>query len=202
MNLHAIVPLKRLHQAKSRLAPVLPPESRRELVLEMLERVLHTLQHPAVAAVWLVSAEPSVLALGSTWGALPLFDHTQELNDALTYARTTVWEAGASALLVIPADVPLIIPADVAALATALAQGSDVVLVPDEHGSGTNALGLRRQANDIPFCFGPASAHQHRAEATARGLTPQHLELPTLALDIDLPVNLYAYRTLQRVCYS
>lgn len=199
MTLHAIVPLKRLHQAKSRLAPVLPPELRRELVLEMLERVLHTLQHPDVAVVWLVSADPSVLALGSTWGALPLFDHAQDLNGALEDARTIAWDAGASALLVLPADVPLIIPADVTALASALAQGSDVVLVPDGHGSGTNALGLRRQAHELPFCFGPASAHQHLAEATARGLKAQRIELPTLALDIDLPANLYAYRTLLAV---
>ncbi|RRR69215.1 MAG: 2-phospho-L-lactate guanylyltransferase [Candidatus Viridilinea halotolerans] len=199
MTIHAIVPVKLLPQAKSRLAPVLPPAGRRALVLEMLGRVLQSLQHPALTNVWLLSADPTVLAAGQHWGARPLYDHATGLNGALEEARATLWAAGAKGLLVVPADVPLITSADVAALVAALAQGCDLALVPDAAGRGTNALALRHQPLEIPFCFGPDSAHQHLAAAAARGLRTQRLALPNLALDIDLPVNLYAYRALVSV---
>jgi 2-phospho-L-lactate/phosphoenolpyruvate guanylyltransferase len=195
MNLHAIVPVKALPQAKSRLAIALAPAGRRALVIEMLGRVLQTLRNPAVTTIWLVSADPVALAAGAAWGARPLHDRAGELNGALEQARTAAWAAGASALLVVPADVPLITPADVAALAAALAAGADVALAPDTAGSGTNALALRRHA-ELPFRFGPASAAHHLAEAAARGLRVHQISSPTLALDIDLPANLARYRSL------
>lgn len=195
MNIHAIVPVKLLQHAKSRLAPVITPAVRRTLVMEMLGRVLNTLRHPAISAVWLISADPTVLAAGLAWGAYPLHDRAGELNGALEQARAAVWAAGASALLVVPADVPLITAADVDALATTLSDGADVALATDTEGSGTNALAMRRHV-DLPFRFGPASAARHLAEAAARGLRAQRLSSPTLALDIDLPANLRYYRSL------
>ncbi|MFN6999841.1 MAG: 2-phospho-L-lactate guanylyltransferase, partial [Elioraea tepidiphila] len=53
-NLHAIVPVKALDQAKSRLACALTPPERRQLTLEMLERVLAALNAAPLAAVWVV----------------------------------------------------------------------------------------------------------------------------------------------------
>ena len=43
MDLCAVVPVKELDRAKERLAPVLPPEQRRALMLAMLEDVLTAL---------------------------------------------------------------------------------------------------------------------------------------------------------------
>ena len=42
-----IIPVKRLSQAKRRLAPVLPPDARRQLMLVMLRDVLGTLAQVA-----------------------------------------------------------------------------------------------------------------------------------------------------------
>ena len=195
MNLHAIVPVKALQLAKSRLAPSLAPAGRRALVLEMLGRVLHTLNHPVITTIWLSSADPLLLAVGITWGARPLYDTAGELNGALEQARSTAWAAGATALLVVPADIPLINSEDVDSLAAALANGADVVLAPDSSGSGTNALALQRHA-ELPFRFGSASALHHQAEAAVRGLRTDRIFSATLAFDIDLPSNLDYYRSL------
>lgn len=195
MNLHAIVPVKALQLAKSRLAPSLAPAGRRALVLEMLGRVLHTLNHPVITTIWLSSADPLLLAVGIAWGARPLYDTAGELNGALEQARSTAWAAGATALLVVPADIPLINSEDVDSLVAALANGADVVLAPDSSGSGTNALALQRHA-ELPFRFGSASALHHQAEAAVRGLRTDRIFSATLAFDIDLPSNLDYYRSL------
>lgn len=197
MILHAIVPIKALERAKSRLAGALTSPERRALVLEMLADVVATLRHPAspVAAAWVISADPTALRLAAAWGARPLREAGADLNGALEQARGAALAAGAEAILVVPGDVPLITPADVAAMAELLRDGADVALATDAAGSGTNALGLRRGAG-LPFHFGRDSAARHAAEAAARGLRLRRYSSPTLALDVDGPAGLARYRAL------
>ncbi len=197
MIVHAIVPMKSLERAKSRLAGILTPAERRALVIEMLARVIHTLRDPAahVAAIWLISADAVALQLGAAWGARPLREPGGDLNAALEQARRAAVAAGAEAMLVVPGDVPLITPADVRTLVTFLAHGADLALAPDAAGHGTNALSLRRAAA-IPFRFGHESAARHLAEAAARGLHARRYSSPTIALDVDDPMGLARYRAL------
>lgn len=196
MSMHAIVPVKALDQAKSRLAGALAPSQRRALVLEMLARVVAALRDPASTAttVWLTSADPTALQLAAAWGARPLREAAGELNGALELARAAALAAGAEAVLVVPGDVPLITPGDVAAMG-ALLRDADIALAPDADGSGTNALGLRREAR-LPFRFGQDSAARHAAEAAALGLRVRRYSSPTLALDVDVPAGLARYRAL------
>ncbi len=66
----AVVPLKDLVQAKSRLAGLLSPAERRELAQAMAEDVLATLtQHAAIAETVLVSDDPAAALLASHYGA-------------------------------------------------------------------------------------------------------------------------------------
>ncbi|NNJ08839.1 2-phospho-L-lactate guanylyltransferase [Chloroflexales bacterium ZM16-3] len=195
MQIHAVVPVKALARAKSRLAEQLSPAERHDLVLEMLGRVLATLlacRGAALAEVWVISADPEVLFLAESAGAHTMFDHAGDLNGALEQARSALKGEDAAAMLVIPADVPLITPGDVAALARTLAAGADVAMATDRHGDGTNALGLRLPS-DLPFRFGERSAGLHLAEADARDMLAQVYWSPTLALDVDDPESLARY---------
>ncbi len=210
-HLHLVIPIKDLARAKSRLAEILPPDARRTLVLEMLRRVLATLlpgrEHhgtvapagthqvrPDIECVWIMSADPTILALTTELGARPLPDPTADLNAALEWARTVVTAAGADALLIIPADVPRITPADLAGLTASLQAGSALVIAPDRAGSGTNALGLRLPS-PLPFQFGPDSFAHHLETARRLGLTTRIYASPTLALDVDTPEDFTQYRT-------
>lgn len=195
MKLHAIVPVKALALAKSRLAPVLTPAERRRLVLDMFERVLATLGRACVSAVWVVSADPELLALAAARRANPIAERGGGLNAALEQARRAAEASGAQALVVVPADVPLLTPADIGALLALLRGGADVVLAPDEAGRGTNALALRARA-ELPFSFGEGSAERHLRLAAERGLIVRRHHSPTLALDVDDPPSLARYRAL------
>ncbi len=212
MNIHVIVPVKDLQRAKSRLAELLAPDERRALVLAMLRRVLTVLlgeqndplqsalrvgvEQTAgavasvdIAQIWVISADATVWSLATALGACPLPDQASDLNAALEQARAVAYAAGAEALLIIPADVPLITAADRQQLLAALYAGAAFVIAPDHTGQGTNALGFRLPSS-LAFQFGPDSFAQHINAAQRAGLVPQIYVSPTLALDIDTTADL------------
>lgn len=210
MILHAIVPVKDLPHAKSRLQSALAPDQRRKLVRDMLTRVIRTLRacqiapcnaapaaaypaathtNPTLSAIWVVSRDPEVLELAAQLGAQPLNETGFTLNTALDQARSAARAAGADALLIIPADVPLVSCADITTLAAALADGADLVIAPDEAEQGTNALGFWLSA-DLRFRFGANSFRLHCADAAWNELIVTVHRSPTLALDVDTPTGL------------
>ena len=64
-----------------------------------------------------------------------------------------------------------------------------VVLVPDRHRSGTNAL-LVCPVGLIEYDFGPGSFQRHCERANQVGARLEICELPSIALDMDLPEDL------------
>lgn len=198
LSIHAIVPMKDLSISKSRLAMRLPPPERRALALSMFKAVVMTLcaATSALQRVDVVSRDPLVLNIAAQCGARPLCDPTHDLNAALDIARTAACCAGATALLVVPADVPLITPADIAALVERLHQSAPngCVLAPNQDESGTNALGMTLPG-EMPFLFGAGSFARHREAAHQLGLQVQIYRSPTLAMDIDTPADLHAFTT-------
>jgi len=188
----ALVPVKRLAQAKSRLRPVLADGQRREFVLAMLDDVLRlTLAQPGIVATAVVSADDDALAFARRLGAQPIREprSVRGLNAALTFAADVLASEGATSLLVLPADVPLAMPEDIEALLSAW-QEAPVVLCPS-HSGGTSALALR-PPQAIAFRFGPRSFAAHRRVATERGLPVTVVSRPGLVLDIDRPEDLRA----------
>jgi 2-phospho-L-lactate guanylyltransferase len=201
-SIHALVPVKALERAKSRLAGVLDPAQRRVLVIEMLQQVLRTLgafqphasvHESSLAVVWVVASDQSILDQAATFGARPLVDRAVGLNPALDLARAAATAAGADGLLVVPADVPLISVSDVQSLIRSVRSGADVTIAGDTSGQGTNALALRLPS-PLRFRFGVGSFARHCADAERLGLQVATYESPTLALDVDDGESFQRYR--------
>src|SRR4051794_17702334 len=95
---------------------------------------------------------------------------------------------GAERVLLVPGDCPALDPAEVDALLAPREAG--VVIVPDRHGTGTNAL-LLAPPTAIAPAFGPGSFARHSALA---GAAARVAELPSLGLDVDTPGDLAALR--------
>ena len=197
----ATVPVQALAGAKSRLAAVLAPDERAALTLRLLGGVLNALAAPGITARLVVSPDPAVLVAARAAGASALKQTAGRrdgpngldgLNAALGEAREWAERRGAEALLVVLGDLPLLSRADVAAL---LALAGDapaaVVLAPDRHERGTNAL-LLRPPGAIPFAFGPGSLARHLEAAAARELPARLYRSPGTALDVDTPDDLAA----------
>jgi 2-phospho-L-lactate guanylyltransferase len=182
------IPVRTFEGAKSRLGAVLDAEERRELVERLLRRtVAAALATPGVADVVVVSPDPDVLAVAAAAGARPLTQRSRGLNPALQEARAAV---AADRLLVLPADIPAVTAGDlVRILAAGDAAGAPgVVLAPDRHGRGTNAL-LLAPPDVIDFAFGGDSRAAHAWLASSAEAA--YVEVPgVLTLDVDTPDDL------------
>ena len=189
----AVVPVKDLRGTKSRLAPVLNPGARAGLTLYMMGRVVRALLEAGVGDVCVVSPDRIVLNEAAGRGAMPLLQESRGLNPALEEGRTRALNANASALLVLPADLPLLDAGDVRAVLEGAAESPCVVLAPDGARLGTNAL-LMRPPGALPFLFGPESFEAHLRTARERGLDVRVCERPHLAFDLDTAGDLERLR--------
>jgi 2-phospho-L-lactate guanylyltransferase len=182
---HVLVPLKRLDDAKSRLAGVLPIGERSALMLELLSGVLAAVKEAGVGPITVVSSEEL-----SPNGVSVFDDRGLAWNDALAAAmREVVTEPVAT---VVSADLPTLTAEDVRALVAATPErGMAIARALD---GGTNAVSMR-PAGAVMTHFGePQSAAVH-AQATAEaGLAARILDIPGLAFDIDTPDDLETLR--------
>lgn len=93
MKYSALIPVKTLALAKSRLAPYLSQDQRERLVLDMLQHVILTLcDSELFEQIYVVSADPCVLAYVQYWGAEPLREARPGHNPALQCAAQTIVE--------------------------------------------------------------------------------------------------------------
>ena len=183
MSLYAVVPVKDLAGAKSRLGPVLDPKGRAALTLTMMRNVLSALREAGVERVFVVSPDPDVLDAAESSGAVPLRQRSRGMNPALEEARERAVVDGATSLLVFPADLPLLRAPDVEAVVEA-GEGKLAAVAPDAAGKGTNAL-LLRPPDALPFLFGPGSFGAHLGAARERGVEARVVERLNLAFDLD-----------------
>ncbi len=188
----AIVPVKPLETAKSRLAPALRPEERRALCLGMLEHVLDALAATGrIGYRAVVSPDPWVLSLARGRGGLPVQDHGLELNDALRLGVAAALTRGAEAVVILPADLPLLRGRELHGLVVRAMESPCVVVARAAADGGTNAL-LVRPPRALEPSFGVNSFEAHCRQARERGI-PLHLfEAPGLAFDLDTPESLAA----------
>lgn len=187
----ALVPVKRLGAAKSRLRGALG-ERADELTLAMLADLLAALAaSPPLTRVVVVTPDEAVARVARASGADARVADDAGLNEGLA-AATQALAAPGEAVLVVLGDVAGATPTEITALFEALAQlgGRGVVLAPSRDG-GTAAL-LRAPHELMGTRFGARSAAAHRALAREAGAPFRALDLPALAIDLDRPEDLSA----------
>ncbi|MBX3003909.1 MAG: 2-phospho-L-lactate guanylyltransferase [Anaerolineales bacterium] len=191
MSIWAIVPVKPLRRGKSRLASVLSEDDRAALNERMLIHTIDTLKSvPELGEVLVVSRDPAALAIAREHGARTLQeDGAPHLNVALTRATAVAQTYTATSVLVVPADLPQLSPADLSAMLQAGKEGPAVVIAPDHHHEGTNALYVN-PAGLVQYQFGEGSFQAHSAAAATAGARLHVLELLSLSHDVDVPEDL------------
>lgn len=187
-----VIPCKPYRLAKTRLATCLTPRQRRSLSQWLLRRTID-LVRPLVAGVMVVSRDRDVLADAGAAGAAGVMERGVGLNSALSQAADRVIAAGATAMLVLPADLPLLTAGDIAALLDRGGVPPSVVIAPCRREAGTNAL-LTAPPGVIPFAFGAGSFDRHCALAARRGSGAVVYRSPTLGFDLDTPEDWQAVR--------
>jgi 2-phospho-L-lactate guanylyltransferase len=192
MKAVAILPIKRFAAAKQRLGTGMSGRRRRDLVAAMAGDVLTALaQARMVERTILVSAEPRAQEMARAVDA-EVLDDPQERghSEAARLGLARAAELGAEAAILIPGDCPLIDPREIDGLLTGL-PSNHVTIVPDRHGTGTNALVLS-PPDALPPAFGEDSCARHEESARSRGLAVLIEPAPSLAIDLDTPADLIA----------
>jgi 2-phospho-L-lactate/phosphoenolpyruvate guanylyltransferase len=210
----AVLPVKSFGLAKQRLGEAVGAEQRRTLARAMAGDVLEALGRvEGLGGVIVVSAEGLGLETTGTEGADAGIEargatagtgrfargvavvHDPDEAGQSAAARRGIRAAvarGAQRVLLVPGDCPALDPEEVGALLAGAVPG--VVIVPDRHGSGTNAL-LIAPPTAVEPAFGPGSFARHAALARAAGARVRVGRLPSLELDVDTPGDLAALRT-------
>jgi 2-phospho-L-lactate guanylyltransferase len=194
----AVLPVKRFGAAKQRLDNGLSEGTRRALAEAMVTDVLIALRRAKlVDEVLVVSGETMAVALAAGYDAAAVVDDPDDAGHSAAAERgiQAALDRGATRVLLVPGDCPALDPAEVDQLledAVGVAP-PDVVIVPDRHGSGTNAL-LLTPPDAIHPAFGPGSRERHERLAQEAGATVAAIEVPTLGLDVDTVDDLAALR--------
>jgi 2-phospho-L-lactate guanylyltransferase len=195
MGTWAIIPVKRLREAKSSLSEIFGPDQRRQLVLSMLADVLNAVrQASSISGAAVVSPDKKVLDFALLHGATDTVESGLELNAALKYAIEHIAGRDATSVLILPGDLPLLKSTDIENLTAMATAQRDVVIAPSK-ANGTNAL-LIRPPDLIDLRFGGESFPLHVQEAFRVGVKARVYRSPSVATDIDEPADLLSIETL------
>lgn len=175
-----LIPLRSLRHGKLRLASAIDEHGRARLIETMAERVVaaaHDLD------VFVVYDDDDVAPWAQSHGATPIRPPVPGLNEAVSFGRNHVRDAGYAKAIIAHADLPR--AHDLRVLIT----NESVAIVPDRHGDGTNVLCVNTEL-DFAFAYGPGSFAHHLHIARDLGIEPNIIDAPDLAWDVDHPDDL------------
>lgn len=192
MKATAILPVKRFAEAKRRLATGIEEERRVALVEAMLGDVLESLgEARSVERALLVSDEPRAIELATAHGFEVVADPGEGGHSGAALAGVArAVELGSECVVLLPGDCPLLEPRELDRLLTGV-PSRYVAVVPDRHGTGTNALVLA-PPDAIRPAFGEGSRERHVAAAREAELPYAVEEVASLGLDLDTPADVVA----------
>jgi 2-phospho-L-lactate/phosphoenolpyruvate guanylyltransferase len=205
MNATVILPVKRFGAAKQRLLETLDRPQRAAVVRAMLGDVLAALGRAhRLERIIVVTGEGRAerIALRAGQRLTTPIEVLREPDDrghseAAILGIVRARALGAACAALVPGDCPLLEAGELDG-ALERARSGRVGVVPDRHGTGTNAL-IMSPPDAIGPAFGPGSCERHLDRARRAGHEALVEELPSLALDLDTPDDL---RELGRVLAS
>lgn len=191
----ALLPVKRFNLGKSRLHEVLSPWELEAENRRLFQRTLSTAKASGIfKQIMVISEDEEALIWASEQGFYALREErTGDLNSALRQAMAAILANGAGSVLVIPTDLPMLTVEDLRLLSDFAPAENGILLVPDHHMTGTNAL-FFSWPDLMPTAFGMNSCALHCALAEERNLK-QVIYLNThIQHDLDTPEDLVYLR--------
>ena len=182
--LTVLIPVNRLDRAKGRLAALLEPEERAELVRRSLATVLEAVVEAGMEAVVLTSDEGVRAGLPAGMRSLA---EEPELRGLSAQLESAARRLGVEDLLILHADLPLATGEALRALVAEAPPAPSATLVRPGDG-GTNAM-LLRPPGRFALAYGSGSGDLHEAAAREAGIEVRRADVPALSLDLDTPAD-------------
>lgn len=182
----AVVPLKNLKLAKSRLSNILAEGERQELVLAMFDDVLVSLREsPFIDKIFLVADKYfNPIADVQMITEIKNRGYDEAIIEALKDSRVNQ----AQAMLILPADLPLVSTDELDTLIRDQEDGS-IRIAGARDQDGTNAL-VMKPPSLLATSFGVGSFERHKKFAKALSVKIEEVNLPGLSFDVDTEKDL------------
>jgi 2-phospho-L-lactate guanylyltransferase len=188
----AVLPIKYFDEAKQRLSAELEAGPRRALAESMFSDVLTALRRcSSVERMLVVSSDDTAQRIAAGHGAEIAEDEGLGHSRAAMLGVELALERGVERVLCVPGDCPLLDPSELDELIATTVRQPSALIVPDRHGTGTNAL-LLTPPDSLTPAFGPDSCARHVRLAAEQGAHAEVVSVASLALDIDTPEDLEA----------
>lgn len=186
MKTIAVLPVKRLDSAYARLDGLLSADQRRQVAeATMLDTLAKLRRSRTIDETIVVTSDPGV-ARHADWLGHVVVEQGEDAGHsqaAAAGARASIKRA-ADRVAMLPIDCPLFDPAELDEHLGLTPRAA--LIVPDRHGTGTNALVLSPPDAFEPG-FGPDSCARHASRARAAGISFAFETIPSLAIDLDTP---------------
>jgi 2-phospho-L-lactate guanylyltransferase len=198
MSIWAVIPVKPLRLAKSRLSSILSQQEREKFAEAMLRHVLGVVAKvPQITGTLVISRDNYVLSIAREYGAKTIQESgAPELNTALMRATSVVASWRSDALLILPADLPLVSSEDITdIIQLGLQNPESVVIATDRDQNGTNAL-FAHPPGVIDYAYGEGSFQRHISLAEQSGVAVHVYESDRMWQDIDHPQDIEHYANL------
>lgn len=182
----AVVPLKNLKLAKSRLSNILAEGERQELVLAMFDDVLVSLRESLfIDKIFLVADKYfNPIADVQMITEIKNRGYDEAIIEALKDSRVNQ----AQAMLILPADLPLVSRDELDTLIRDQENGS-IRIAGARDQDGTNAL-VMKPPSLLATSFGVGSFERHKKFAKALSVKIEEINLPGLSFDVDTEKDL------------
>ena len=195
----AVIPMKNLHFAKSRLSTILTLQQRKNLIFFLLDITTKALKESRLITEIIVVSSDKTIENFSFENRLKFIkeDSDSGVNNAVILADRYCIDNDIGANIVIPHDLPFISAKEIDQICTISEKYPKCIIIcPSKRFDGTNIL-FRKPPNVIKTFYDDNSYMNHLKEAQKHNIPIESLELDNLMFDIDTREDLIELFILQ-----
>jgi 2-phospho-L-lactate guanylyltransferase len=190
----AVIPMKNLHFAKSRLSTILTLQQRKNLAFFLLNTTIKTLKESQLIYEIIVVSSDKTIEKFSLENSLKFIkDSDNGVNNAVILADHYCIDNDIDANIVIPHDLPFISAKEIDQICTISEKYPRCIIIcPSKRFDGTNIL-FRKPPNVIKTFYDDNSYMNHLKEAQKFNIPIESLDLDSLMFDIDTKEDLIEF---------
>ncbi|MGE3859222.1 MAG: 2-phospho-L-lactate guanylyltransferase [Nitrososphaeraceae archaeon] len=190
----AVIPVKNLYSAKSRLSPFLTLQQRRNLALILLNATIKTVKSSRfISDIIVVSSDDTIENFSFENSLKFIKDADNGVNNAVILADRYCIENEIDANIVIPNDLPFLSFKSIDQICVISEKYSKCIIIcPSKRFDGTNIL-LRKPPGVIKTFYDNDSYANHLKEARMLNIPIESLDHENLRFDIDTKQDLIEF---------
>ena len=198
MKIAAVIPMKSLHSAKSRLSNILTAKQRKNLAMYLLDATIKELKKSSfISEIVIVSNDEAVKNYSCINSLKFIKDSNEGVNKAVNLADKYCIDNTINANIVIPQDLPFISVKEIDKICKISNKYQKCIIIcPSKRFDGTNIL-FRKPPGVIKTHYDDNSYMNHLKEAFKFKIPIECLDIVKLRFDLDTKEDLLELFPLQ-----